>query len=168
MEESLRMFKSILLLTTLLVSTSTLSDSLDCPCKVVKVTDGDTIHVLDQSKERHKIRLGGIDAPEKKQAFGRRSTKNLAEYVAGKYIDVEYSKRDRYKRIIGKLLLNNQDINLQQVKDGYAWHYKRYQKDQSHKDRELYAKAEGQARAEKIGLWSASAIPPWEFRRKRK
>ena len=168
MEESLRMFKSILLLTTLLVSTSTLSDSLDCPCKVVKVTDGDTIHVLDQSKERHKIRLGGIDAPEKKQAFGRRSTKNLAEYVAGKYIEVEYSKRDRYKRIIGKLLLNNQDINLQQVKDGYAWHYKKYQKDQSELDRDLYGAAEIEARNNRIGIWTEKAIPPWEFRRKRK
>ena len=162
------MFKSILLLTTLLVSTSTLSDSLDCPCKVVKVTDGDTIHVLDQSKERHKIRLGGIDAPEKKQAFGRRSTKNLAEYVAGKYIEVEYSKRDRYKRIIGKLLLNNQDINLQQVKDGYAWHYKKYQKDQSELDRDLYGAAEIEARNNRIGIWTEKAIPPWEFRRKRK
>ena len=160
------MFKSILLLTTLLVSTSTLSDSLDCPCKVVKVTDGDTIHVLDQSKERHKIRLGGIDAPEKKQAFGNKSKQNLSSLIAGKSIEVEYSKRDRYKRIIGKLLLNNQDINLQQVKDGYAWHYKYYQKDQSKLDRELYAEAEDQARVEKLGLWSAPAIPPWEFRRK--
>ena len=120
MEESLRMFKSTLLLTTLLFNTA-YADYLNCPCKVVKVVDGDTVYVLDQARDRHKIRLGGIDAPEKKQAFGRRSTKNLAEYVAGKYIDVEYSKRDRYKRIIGKLLLNNQDINLQQVKDGYAW-----------------------------------------------
>ena len=76
---------------------------------------------------------------------------------------MEYSKRDRYKRIIGKLLLNGTDINLQQVKDGYAWHYKYYQKDQSKEDRVLYAEAENRARAGKIGLWSSRAIPPWEF-----
>ena len=99
------------------------SDYLDCPCKVVKVTDGDTVNVLDQSKTLHKIRLQGIDAPERKQAFGRKSTQNLASYVAGEYVEVEYDKRDRYGRIIGKLLKDGQDINLLQIKDGFAWHY---------------------------------------------
>jgi len=59
------------------------SGSLSCPCKVVKVTDGDTVHVLDQSRVKHKIRLGGIDAPEKKQAFGKKSTQNLSSMIAG-------------------------------------------------------------------------------------
>jgi len=142
------------------------ADQLNCPCKVVKVTDGDTVHVLDRSSERHKIRLGGIDAPERKQAFGRQSTKNLAGYVAGKNVEVEYRKRDRYKRIIGKLLLAGQDVNLQQVKDGYAWHYKYYQKEQSEVDRMLYDLAEKDARGKRIGLWSVpKAIAPWEYRR---
>ena len=161
------MDKLVLFLTSLLLSSNALANSLNCPCKVVKVTDGDTVHVLDQSKERHKIRLGGIDAPERKQAFGKQSKKNLSNLIAGKNIEVEYSKRDRYKRIIGKLLLNGTDINLQQVKDGYSWHYKYYQKDQSKEDRVLYAEAENRARAGKIGLWSSHAIPPWEFRRKK-
>jgi len=100
-----------------------LSDYLDCPCKVVKVTDGDTVHVLDQSTVKHKIRLGGIDAPEKKQAFGKKSKQNLASLVAGKQVEVEYNKRDRYGRIIGKLIKDGQDINLLQIKHGYAWHY---------------------------------------------
>jgi len=147
-------------------SGSVLSDQLNCPCKVVKVTDGDTIHVLDQSKARYKIRLGGIDAPERKQAFGKKSTKNLAGYIAGENIEVEYNKRDRYGRIIGKLLKDGQDINLQQVKDGYAWHYKKYQKEQSKQDRHLYSSAETEARAKKIGLWSAPAVAPWDYRRK--
>ncbi len=72
------------------------SDYLNCPCKVVKVTDGDTINVLDQTKTLHKIILQGIDAPDRKQAFGKRSTQNLAKYVAGRSIEVEYDKRDRY------------------------------------------------------------------------
>ena len=80
------------------------ADYLNCPCKVVKVADGDTAHVLDQTKTRYKIRLGGIDAPEPKQAFGRKSTENLARYVTGEYIEVEYEKSDRYGWIIGKLL----------------------------------------------------------------
>ena len=81
-----------------------LADYLNCPCKVVKVTDGDTVNVLDRSKTQHKIRLQGIDSPERKQAFRRKSTQNLASYVAGEYIEVEYEKRDRYGRIVGKLL----------------------------------------------------------------
>jgi len=142
--------------------------NLDCPCKVVKVTDGDTVHVLDRSRERHKIRLGGIDAPEKDQAFGRRSTQNLARHIAGKSVSVEYNKRDQYDRIIGKLLLDSRDINLLQVKEGYAWHYKKYQNEQSDLDRMLYSSAETEARGKKIGLWSVPATPPWEYRRARR
>ena len=156
------------LLVSLLPSTNTLADSLNCPCKVVKVSDGDTIHALDQSNEKHKIRLSGIDAPEKKQAFGQISEENLSDMVAGKFIEVEYSKRDQYKRIVGKLVKDGLDINLQQVKDGYAWHYKHYQNEQSPKDRELYSSAEIEARNKGIGLWSAPVIPPWEFRRNKK
>jgi len=96
------------------------ADYLDCPCKVVKVTDGDTVHVLDQSKTKHKIRLGGIDAPEKKQAFGQRSKQNLSGLIAGMNVEVEYDKRDRYGRIIGKLINRGQDVNLLQIKQGYA------------------------------------------------
>jgi len=155
-----------LLLLLCFFPTLVVADYLNCPCKVVKVTDGDTVHVLDQSKTRYKIRLGGIDAPERKQAFGRKSTQNLAKYVAGEYIEVEYDKRDRYGRIVGKLLKDGRDINLLQVKGGYAWHYKQYQNEQSAEDRTLYNSAEAEARKKKLGLWSAKAIPPWEWRRK--
>lgn len=80
----------------LLLPCLAISDSLNCPCKVVKVSDGDyTVHVLDQARERHKIRLNGIDAPERKQPFGKKSTKNLASYIAGKNIEVEFNKRDK-------------------------------------------------------------------------
>lgn len=108
-----------------------ISDNLNCPCKVVKVTDGVIVHVLDQTRTKYKIRLGGIDASEKKQAFGKKSKENLSFMIAGKIVEVEYDKRDRYGRIIGKLIMNGQDINLLQIKHGYAWHYKYYQKDQS-------------------------------------
>ncbi len=66
-----------------LLPTLAISDYLNCPCKVIKVTDGDTVHVLDQANARHKIRLGGIDAPEKKQIYGDKSTQNLTNLIAG-------------------------------------------------------------------------------------
>ena len=142
------------------------ADYLNCPCKVVKVTAGDTVHVLDQTTTKHKIRLSGIDAPERKQLFGDKSTKNLFSLIAGQNVEVEYNKRDRYGRIVGKLIKDGQDINLLQVKGGFAWHYKYYQKEQSELDRVLYSSAEIEARKKTIGLWSVPAIPPWEYRKK--
>lgn len=112
------MIRTALLLS--LTCSPVFSTNLDCPCKVIKITDGDTVHVLDQSKTKHKIRLGGIDAPEKKQAFGQKSKQNLSMLIAGKNIEIEYSKRDRYGRIIGKLIYQGRDINLLQIKHGYA------------------------------------------------
>lgn len=141
------------------------ADSLNCPCKVVKITDGDTVHVLDKARVKHKIRLMGIDAPERKQTFGTKSKQNLSNLIAGKFIEVEYNKRDRYGRIIGKLLLNGQDINLQQVKQGFAWHYKHYLKEQSKLDRVLYSSAEIEARNKHIGLWVVPAVAPWDYRK---
>jgi len=158
--------KFFLVLLWWLVPSIAFADYLNCPCKVIKVTDGDTVNVLDQTKTQHKIRLGGIDAPEREQAFGKKSTENLAKYVAGKNVEVEYGKRDRYGRTVGKLVKDGQDINLIQVKDGFAWHYKQYQKEQSKQDRTLYSKVEIEARKKKVGLWSAYAVPPWEWRRK--
>ena len=148
--------------------TLAISDYLNCPCKVVKVSDGDTVHVLDQSNTRHKIRLGGIDAPEKKQLFGKKSTQNLAGLVAGQNIEVEYDKLDRYGRIVGKLIKDGREINLQRIKDGFAWYYKYYQKEQSELDRLLYSSAEIEARYKTTGLWSVPAVPPWEYRKAKK
>ena len=77
--------------------------------KVVKVADGDTITVLDSSKEQHRVRLAGIDAPEKGQPFGNASRKKLGELVAGKEVRVEFEKYDRYKRVVGKVLVRPPD-----------------------------------------------------------
>jgi len=93
--------------------------------KVVKITDGDTIYVLDANYTQHKIRLAGIDAPERKQAYGLASRKHLASIVAGQQVTIEYKKRDRYGRIVGKVLLDGIDACLEQVKAGFAWHYKK-------------------------------------------
>ena len=133
--------------------------------KVVKIADGDTLTVLDKSNRQHKIRLIGIDAPERKQAFGTVSRQNLADFVFGKTVAVEWHKQDRYQRVLGKVLLDGQDVNLKQIKAGLAWHYKRYDKDQQLADRRLYAEAQKAASLKGIGLWSDPApVAPWDFR----
>jgi endonuclease YncB( thermonuclease family) len=137
--------------------------------RVVRVTDGDTIVVLDANNAQHKIRLTGIDAPERKQAFGTKSKEHLSDSVAGKFVVVDYDKRDYYKRILGKVLLNGEDMNLEQVRAGLAWHYKKYQKEQTPSDRALYSAMEIEARESKRGLWrDPEPAPPWEYRKRKR
>lgn len=133
--------------------------------KVVAISDGDTLTVLDGNRTQHKIRLSGIDAPEKAQAFGEASKKNLSALVFGKLVSVEYSKRDRYGRTVGRVLVENTDICLEQLKAGLAWHYTKYEAEQPPAEREQYKKAEAEARAAKQGLWrDPSPVAPWNFR----
>jgi endonuclease YncB( thermonuclease family) len=137
--------------------------------KVVGVADGDTITVLDDTNTQHKIRLSGIDAPEKKQPFGQRSKQSLSDLVFSKTVTVETGKTDRYGREVGKVLVDGLDANLEQVKRGMAWHYKAYEREQSAIDRKVYAEAENEAKAARRGLWAdADPVPPWEFRHQRK
>ena len=136
--------------------------------KLVGVADGDTVTVLDSSNVQHKIRLTGIDAPEKAQPYGQVSKKSLSDLVFNKDVEISWEKRDRYQRILGKVLLGKQDICLEQVKRGMAWHYKQYQRDQSQEDRTAYDLAEKKAREAKLGLWADDVpVEPSQFRRKR-
>ena len=104
---------------------------------VVSVNDGDTITVLDKLSKEHKVRLMGIDAPEKSQAFGIEAKQSLSNYIYKKEVSVEYKKHDKYKRIVGKVTLDGQDICLQMIVDGMAWHYTEYKKEQPMTDKEL-------------------------------
>jgi endonuclease YncB( thermonuclease family) len=134
--------------------------------RVVAITDGDTITVLDSNNTQHRIRLQGIDAPESRQAFGTRSKQNLSNLVFGKQVKVVWNARDRYQRILGKVLLDERDINLEQLRSGMAWYYRAYERDVAPNDRKPYADAETEARAAKLGLWAgAGPTPPWDFRR---
>lgn len=133
--------------------------------KVVGVADGDTITVLDDTNTQHKIRLSGINAPEKKQPFGQRSKQSLSDLVFSKTVTVETNKVDKYKRNVGKVLVDGVDANLVQVQRGFAWHYKAYEREQSAIDRKVYADAENEAKAVRRGLWADSEpVPPWEYR----
>lgn len=133
---------------------------------VVGVSDGDTIKVLDDSKKLFVVRLMGIDAPEKAQPFGQRSKQSLSDLVVHKRVEVEWSKRDRYDRLLGKVLgPNGADACLEQVARGMAWHYKQYAKDQAAEDRQKYSLAEKMARDSRAGLWvDEQPIRPREWR----
>ena len=133
--------------------------------KVVAIQDGDTLTVLDSQNVQYKVRLSGIDSPEKKQAFGQRAKESLSECSFDKQVLIEGGKLDRYKRLIGKVIVKGQGCNLRQIKLGMAWHYKKYQYDQSVVDRTNYAEQEDIAMKKRIGLWSdQNPIPSWEFR----
>ena len=134
--------------------------------KVVGVADGDTITVLDSSNTQYKIRLAGIDAPEKKQAFGNVSKQSLSDLVYGKQVDVNWDKQDRYGRTVGKVFVNGTNANLVQVKRGLAWYYKKYQNELILDDRLDYLHAQEAAESSKVGLWADhEPTPPWDFRK---
>jgi endonuclease YncB( thermonuclease family) len=136
--------------------------------RVVAVADGDTLTVLDAQKKTHKIRLLGIDAPEKAQAFGLKSKESLSGLAFQKQVQVRSSKKDRYGRTVGQVFVGNMDVCLEQVKLGMAWHYKTYQREQTPEDRVLYDRAESQAREQRVGLWQdPSPIEPSAFRRQK-
>lgn len=133
--------------------------------KVIRVADGDTITVLDAQMQQHKVRLAGIDAPERRQAFGHRAQELLASLVASQQVDVETEKTDKYGRLVGKVLVHGRDINLAVVVAGLAWHYKTYESEQTPADRMLYASAELEARNQRKGLWiDPSPEAPWTWR----
>ena len=163
-------FKLIPASALVLASTLLCAQAATIEGRVVGVADGDTVTVLDDSNTQHKIRLSGIDAPEKKQAFGMRSKQSLSDLAFDKQVTVETNKRDKYGREVGKILLTTgQDVNLEQVVRGFAWRYKEYQREQSPTDRRLYDFAESEARASRRGLWvDADPMPPWDFRHKGK
>ncbi|MSR59343.1 MAG: thermonuclease family protein [Planctomycetaceae bacterium] len=131
--------------------------------KVVSITDGDTLTVLDADSVQHKIRLDGIDAPEKDQAFGAVARKALGDKVHEKDVRVVWRRKHR-GRIIGEIYLGDRNISREMVADGHAWWYKRYVP--KAKDLE---DAEAEARKERRGLWGdKSPVPPWEWRKSKK
>lgn len=161
---SLRLKLSILIL-ALILSSSVYADFSGL---VIKVIDGDTIIVLDGSK-KIKVRLSGIDAPELKQRFGFNSKQELTSLIEKKWVNILSNSRDKYKRTLGKVICNNVDINLSLIKLGMAWHYKKYKKNQSKNDQDLYTYYENIARDSRLGLWKDyNSIAPWDWRRGKK
>lgn len=133
--------------------------------RVVGVSDGDTITVLIQRNRQIKVRLAGIDAPEKGQDYSDTAKRMLSSLVFLQSVTVEGNKIDRYGRLVGKVLVINKDVNLALVQLGLAWHFKKYDSEQTVQDRKAYALAEVEARTARLNLWSyPNPIAPWDYR----
>jgi endonuclease YncB( thermonuclease family) len=128
--------------------------------KVVAIADGDTLTILDESKTQHKIRLAGIDAPEKAQAFGNKARAALGEKVFQQSVRIDVIDVDRYRREVGRIYLGERFINLEMVADGLAWRYVTYDKPGE------FTTAEADAREHRRGLWAdPHPMAPWEWRK---
>ena len=131
--------------------------------KVVKVVDGDTIDVL-QDRTTVRIRLNGIDAPEKGQAYGNRAKQFVLDLAAQQTVTVEIKDIDRYGRSVGDVFLpDGRNLNREIVAAGYAWWYRKYSADQS------LGRLEEEAQRGRRGLWQdKNPVPPWEWRRQKR
>lgn len=132
---------------------------LPTACRVVAIADGDTLTVLDDTNTQHKVRLAGIDAPERGQPFGTKARERLGELAMGKDAMVHAEGRDKYGRVIARIEIGGKDVGQRMVADGLAWHYTRFDKDPR------LAAAEQAARAARRGLWAdKEPVAPWEWR----
>ena len=149
---------AVFLIVFLAMAGIAIGETIEWKGKCVAVSDGDTISVMRDGKAE-KIRLYGIDCPEKRQAFGTQAKKFTSDMVFGKTVRVQATDTDRYGRRIGIVYVGKEMLNAKLIAAGMAWHYKRYS------DNKALADLEKQARAKKIGLWSDSnPTPPWEYR----
>lgn len=142
--------------------------------RVIKVSDGDTIHLqyikpVTGKYEKVKIRLYSIDTPEMKQPGGKEAKHQLTEFIHGEIVKVRVVDIDRYGRYVGEIWFKNPrtqedvNMNLAMVRSGFAWVYRKFAKNPE------YFYAEEKARQEKLGIWSLGPhqlIPPWEWRQR--
>jgi endonuclease YncB( thermonuclease family) len=128
--------------------------------RVVKIADGDSFTILTGKSEQVRIRLLGIDAPEKGQPYSKRSRQFLSGLIFGKRVEVYYDKTDRYNRILGDVYVDTLWVNAEMIRNGLAWRYR-------YSDDKILGGLEYRARTRKIGLWDdPDAINPWEWRKR--
>lgn len=128
--------------------------------KVIKIIDGDTFDLLLQNNTTIRVRMNGIDCPEKKQPYYKNAKQALSQYIFGKKVNVISKSKDKYKRTLADVFFSNENINLKMIANGFAWHFKKYSSNV------ILAKAEINARVKKLGLWSLpNPIAPWDFRK---
>ena len=158
-----------LLISLVLFASTAINAGPLTPGLVVAISDGDTITLLTEDKQQLKIRLVGIDTPEKKQAYGSKAREHLASRIFKQEVEVNLRKKDQYGRHLGVIYIGGIDINQLMIQDGYAWFYKQYAKDQPKEEALRYAKAEQDARAKHKGLWAdPNPVAPWDFRKEDK
>lgn len=160
------LFKKIIILSCVFVFLSFAQTALAAiEGKVIAITDGDTLRVVDHKNIQHKIRLAEIDTPEKGQPYGQKAKGALSDLVFGKMVSVDVVTTDKYGRLVGHIYLNDLHINKEMVRLGAAWAYRQYLKDKSFLD------IEEEARGAKRGLWALSEaknVPPWEWRKQQR
>ena len=155
--------KKLLFIFILLFTVTTAAEQIEG--KVVKVLDGDTVQVLDSAKNNYRVRLYGIDAPEKNQAWGQNAKKALSRAIASKNVVVVINGVDIYKRTLGTIWLDGYNMNGSMVSSGHAWVYR----NQGQPTVPAYLPYEKQAQQANSGLWSESSpIPPWVWRQQEK
>lgn len=133
--------------------------------KVTLVYDGDTLSVETRDGKVYSIWLKGVDAPESKQNYGKKSRKALAELVEGKEVSVVVHKKGQFDRYIGNVYLNGEDIGFKQIEAGMAWHFKQYSYEQTPEERKKYAQAQAAAQNDRRGLWEdKEPVAPWVYR----
>ena len=138
-----------------------LAHAADFSAKVIHIADGDTITVLNKEKEEIKIRLNGIDCPEKAQAYGNKAKQFTNDLVHGEMVTIQAHDQDKYGRTIGDVILEDgRNLSQELVKAGMAWWYFKYSE-----DREL-GRLELEAKLAHVGLWAGTnPVPPWVFRK---
>lgn len=153
------MAKLLIALALITLGTSAYAEN----CKVIAVSDGDTITCLNSNQAQFKVRLNQIDAPESHQAFGAQSKKALSDLVFGKIVEIKSTGTDKYGRTLGEIYIDNVNVNKKQVANGMAWAYREYLTNRD------YLVLESSARARKIGIWSEpNPIYPSDFRKQAK
>lgn len=133
--------------------------------RIDHVVDGDSLRLFDTNGQRVTVRLAGIDAPEKTQAYADRSRQNLQALVSDCAPEVQIQKIDRYGRSISQVFCGERDLALAQLESGLAWHFSRYANEQPPALRTAYVQAEQRSKEAGLGLWKDEApIEPWSFR----
>lgn len=136
--------------------------------RVIRVVNGVKLVVLDAKNTQHRVRLAGVDVPNKGQPYAEQAAANLVRLVTNKNVKVEWARKNANGYLVGKVLLDGKDVGLLQIGSGLAWHYRMFSHWQSPEDRNAYSAAQATASALGAGLWSDfSPTPPWEFREKR-
>lgn len=131
--------------------------------KVIAIIDGDTYDIV-KNKQKIRIRIDAIDAPERGMAYYKISKNHLSKLIFGKLVTIKEISKDWHGRIVGKTYLSNKtDVSAEMLKNGMAWHYKKYSSDA------ILAALENQAKKQKLGLWKdTNPIAPWDIRKMRK
>lgn len=128
--------------------------------RAVRIIDGDTFVLLMDNDFDTRVRLDGIDCPERRQAFSQRAKQTLSDLIFDQEINVYYDKKDGFGRVLGEVYIGSVNVNQEMIRRGMAWHYVKYSSD------ETLAELEREARNNRVGLWvEPNPVPPWEYRR---